>query len=92
MLNRGLGFHPLLELCPSDTANTVIFDEAAQAETRCEGAGVSRAASTESAHETRGLIQPDTCNTVANGSEAIELTNTNKTCLDQVHVVAASGT
>ena len=85
MIKRDLGFHFFIELCPADT---VIVDNAVQAEAGYEGAGVSRFTSADGAHTARGPIQPDTRSTAA--SEAVGPTN--KTSVDQAHVVAASGT
>ena len=90
MNGRGLGFHLFLDLCPSDTANTVIVDKVVQDDAGYEGVGVGRSAIADGAHMARGLIQPDTCNTVANGREAVGITK--KTSVDQAHVVSASGT
>ena len=62
-----------------------MVDKAVQPEAGYEGAGVARIASVggPGVHAARGLIQPDTRNIAADGSEA---------AAGQAHVVAASGT
>ena len=85
MVERELGFHFFLDLCPSDTADTSIVNGSGY-----EGVGAGRIASADGAHATGGLIQPGTRNTTANGRKAVGLTN--KIPVDQAHVVAASGT
>ena len=69
MIERGLGFHFFLDLCPSDAADTGIVDEAVQAGEGYEGVGVDKIASAGvvHVHAARGLMQPDTRNTAADG-------------------------